>query len=103
MTDLEPGGVDLDLDTTLDAELDTDLGGDVAVLDAPVLDGNGLDLAQPPDPLDTPDVAPVTFGSTVEFPDGSQVVNPHTDHLDYVYPDRESYEAGENKHVITET
>ncbi len=112
MTDL-PDDLDLDPDLGVDPDLDLDDGpdGDLADTDdldagdadgldagAPDLDAP-IDLSAPPDPLTTPDVPPVTFGSTVEFPDGKTVEDPYTDALGYVYPDHQSYIDGVNKHT----
>ena len=35
----------------------------------------------------------------MEFPDGKTVEDPYTDALGYVYPDRQSYIDGVNKHT----
>lgn len=102
MTDLPD---DLDVDPDLDADLDLEDGPDGGLGDADGLDAGApdldapIDLSAPPDPLTTPDVPPVSFGSTVEFPDGKTVDDPYTDALGYVYPDRQSYIDGVNKHT----
>jgi hypothetical protein len=41
------------------------------------------------------------FSGDVEFPDGSTVTDPYRDHTGYVYPNRESYISGTNKHELS--
>lgn len=43
------------------------------------------------------------FGSTVEFPDGTQIDNPHQDHLGYVYKTTGDWINGTDRHVIDES
>lgn len=40
----------------------------------------------------------VKFGSTTEFPDGTQIDNPYTDAQGYVYKTKEDWINGTNKH-----
>lgn len=101
-------GPDLDLDADLSLDLDGTFDtealvpDDITVSDSAMIDGGSLQISQPPDPLATSDVAPVKFGQTIEFPDGTHVDDAHTDAQGYIYKSRQDWIDGTNKHVADE-